>query len=428
MTFLNRLWFNRVRFIVERIGVILSILKSWQSINLITRIVIGLVIGAILGLTIPENTVVPLFGQLFVGLLKGIAPLLVFVLITAALSNSGEHIGGRFTTVTILYLLGTFLAACVAVILSSFVTVNIALTAAVDNAPPSGIGEVLTTILLNMVQNPVAALMNGNYIGILTWGIILGLGFKHLGSPNTKTMISESSSAVAKVVAWIIQIAPFGIMGLVFSAVSENGLSIFAQYGKLIAILVGCMFFMALIINPLITFLFIKKNPYPLVFRCLRESGVTAFFTRSSAANIPVNMNLCRNLKLDEDFYSVSIPLGATINMEGAAITITVMTMAVADTLGVAIDLPSAIMLSALAALGACGASGVAGGSLLLIPMACSLFGISDSIAMQAVGVGFIIGVIQDSCETALNSSTDVLFTAISEYREELAKGKQIEL
>jgi serine/threonine transporter len=404
-----------------------STIEWWQSINLLIRIVIGLCVGAILGVMIPDNSLVPMFGKVFVGLLKGVAPILVFILIIGALTNASGNIGSRFKTVIMLYVIGTLLAAASAVLFSTVFPVTMTLTDAVSDAAPSGIGQVLTTIITNMVANPVAALMNANYVGILTWAIIFGLAFKKLANDSTRKVISDFASVVAKAVAWIIQVAPFGIMGLVFSAVAESGLAIFADYGVLLAVLVGTMFVMAFIVNPLIGYIFLKRNPYPLVFRCLKESGVTAFFTRSSAANIPVNMTLCKKLGLDEDFYSVSVPLGATINMEGAAITITVMTLAVAHTLGIQVDVPTAIILSVLATVGACGASGVAGGSLLLIPMACSLFGISNDIAMQAVGVGFIIGVVQDSCETALNSSSDALFAAIAEFHDRMKQGKKVE-
>ena len=400
--------------------------RKWQSISLILRIVIGLVLGAILATVIPNNGVVPVFGSIFVGLLKGIAPILVFVLVISALANASGDIGGRFKNVVFLYVLGTLLAASAAVICSYAMPVGMVLTDAANNTPPNGIGDVIKTIITNMVANPVSALMNANYVGILCWAIIFGMGFKRLASEGTRALVAEIASVVSKAVYWIIQLAPFGIMGLVFSAVAESGMAIFVDYGRLLIVLVGAMFIMAFIVNPLIVFAFLKKNPYPLVMQCLRESGVTAFFTRSSAANIPVNMELCKKLGLDEDFYSVSVPLGATINMEGAAITITVMTMAVAHTLGIQVDVPTAIVLSVLATVGACGASGVAGGSLLLIPMACSLFGISNDIAMQAVGVGFIIGVIQDSCETALNSSTDVLFAATAEFNERLSNGQEV--
>ena len=370
------------------------------------------------------NTVLPIFGKVFVGLLKGIAPILVFVLVISALANASGNIGGRFKNVILIYIFGTFFASVTAVMACQLFPVTMKLTDAATDAAPDGIGQILTTIITNVVANPVNALMNGNYLSILCWAIIFGLGFKKLASKGTCDMVADLAAVVSKAVFWIIQLAPFGIMGLVFSAVSENGLEIFVDYGHLLVVLVGCMFAMALIVNPLITFLFLHRNPYPLVWKCLKISGVTAFFTRSSAANIPVNMELCKDMGLDEDFYSVSIPLGATINMEGAAITITVMAMSVAYTLGIAVDIPTAILLSVLSAVGACGASGVAGGSLLLIPMACSLFGISNDIAMQAVGVGFIIGVIQDSCETGLNSSSDALFTAIAEFYDRRKQGK----
>ena len=404
-----------------------STFEKWQSISLILRIICGLILGTIFGMVMPDNGIIPIFGNLFVGLLKGVAPVLVFVLVISALANASGNIGGRFKTVIFLYVVGTLLAAATAVAASFMFPVNMTLTEAVNNTPPGGIGEVIKTILTNMVANPVSAIMNANYVGILCWAIIFGLGFKKMATDGTRAVVAEIAGVVSKAVSWIIQLAPFGIMGLVFSAVAESGLEIFVDYGKLLLVLVGVMFAMAFIVNPVIGFLFLKRNPYPLVFRCLRESGVTAFFTRSSAANIPVNMDLCKKLGLDEDFYSVFVPLGATINMEGAAITITVMTMAVAHTLGIAVDVPTAIILSVLATVGACGASGVAGGSLLLIPMACSLFGISNDIAMQAVGVGFIIGVVQDSCETALNSSSDALFASIAEFSERLKRGEKID-
>ena len=391
-------------------------LAKWQGISLILRIIIGMIIGIAFALSVPGNTVLPIFGKVFVGLLKGIAPILVFVLVISALANASGNIGARFKNVIMIYIFGTFFASVTAVMACQLFPVTMKLTDAATDAAPDGIGQILTTIITNVVANPVNALMNGNYLSILCWAIIFGLGFKKLASKGTCDMVADLAAVVSKAVFWIIQLAPFGIMGLVFSAVSENGLEIFVDYGRLLVVLVGCMFAMALIVNPLITFFFLHRNPYPLVWKCLKISGVTAFFTRSSAANIPVNMELCKDMGLDEDFYSVSIPLGATINMEGAAITITVMAMSVAYTLGIAVDVPTAILLSVLSAVGACGASGVAGGSLLLIPMACSLFGISNDIAMQAVGVGFIIGVVQDSCETGLNSSSDALFTAIAEF------------
>lgn len=399
-------------------------LAKWQGISLIIRIVIGMIVGIAFALSLPANTVIPIFGKVFVGLLKGIAPVLVFVLVISALANASGDIGGRFKNVIMIYVFGTFFAAVTAVLASTFFPVTMKLTNAATDAAPDGIGQILTTIITNVVANPVNALMNGNYLSILCWAIIFGLGFKKLASKGTCDVVADLAAVVSKAVFWIIQLAPFGIMGLVFSAVSENGLEIFVDYGRLLLVLVGCMFAMALIVNPLITFAFLHRNPYPLVWKCLKTSGVTAFFTRSSAANIPVNMELCKDMGLDEDFYSVSIPLGATINMEGAAITITIMAMSVAHTLGIAVDIPTAILLSVLSAVGACGASGVAGGSLLLIPMACSLFGISNDIAMQAVGVGFIIGVVQDSCETGLNSSSDALFTAIADFYDRRKQGR----
>ena len=399
-------------------------LAKWQGISLILRIIIGMIIGIAFALSVPGNTILPIFGKVFVGLLKGIAPILVFVLVISALANASGNIGGRFKNVILIYIFGTFFASVTAVMACQLFPVTMKLTDAATDAAPDGIGQILTTIITNVVANPVNALMSGNYLSILCWAIIFGLGFKKLASKGTCDMVADLAAVVSKAVFWIIQLAPFGIMGLVFSAVSENGLEIFVDYGRLLVVLVGCMFAMALIVNPLITFFFLRRNPYPLVWKCLKISGVTAFFTRSSAANIPVNMELCKDMGLDVDFYSVSIPLGATINMEGAAITITVMAMSVAYTLGIAVDIPTAILLSVLSAVGACGASGVAGGSLLLIPMACSLFGISNDIAMQAVGVGFIIGVIQDSCETGLNSSSDALFTAIAEFYDRRKQGK----
>lgn len=402
-------------------------LAKWQGISLILRIIIGMIVGIAFALSVPGNTVLPIFGKVFVGLLKGIAPILVFVLVISALANASGNIGGRFKNVIMIYIFGTLFASITAVMACQLFPVTMKLTDAATDAAPDGIGQILTTIITNVVANPVNALMNGNYLSILCWAIIFGLGFKKLASKGTCDMVADLAAVVSKAVFWIIQLAPFGIMGLVFSAVSENGLEIFVDYGRLLVVLVGCMFAMALIVNPLITFFFLHRNPYPLVWKCLKISGVTAFFTRSSAANIPVNMELCKDMGLDEDFYSVSIPLGATINMEGAAITITVMAMSVAYTLGIDVDVPTAILLSVLSAVGACGASGVAGGSLLLIPMACSLFGISNDIAMQAVGVGFIIGVVQDSCETGLNSSSDALFTAIAEFYDRRKQGKDFD-
>lgn len=404
-----------------------NFVKKWNDTSLILRIVVGLVIGIILALAVPQATVISIFGTVFVGALKAIAPILVFVLVMSSLSQATDGIGKRFRTVIGLYMLSTLLAAVVAVFASFLFPVTLKLAeSTTDTVPPSGIGEVFTNLLNNIVSNPVDALTNANYVGILTWSIILGLALKKLAKPHTKEALRDLSDAVSQAVRWIINLAPFGIMGLVFTSVSENGLSIFADYGKLLLLLVGCMLSVALIVDPLIAALCLHRNPYPLVLRCFKESGVTAFFTRSSAANIPVNMALCERLGLDKNVYSVSIPLGATINMDGAAITITVMTLAAAHTLGVNVGIPAAIILSLLATVAACGASGVAGGSLLLIPMACSLFGISNDIAMQVVAVGFIIGVVQDSFETAINSAGDVLFAATAEFREWQKEGREV--
>ena len=400
---------------------------KYNSISLIVRILCGLVVGAVLALTVPGAGWVAELGTLFVGALKGIAPVLVFVIVASALAQGSSKLDRRFGTVVWLYMLTTFVAAALSVVTSKLFPQTLVLAAAAEaEVIPQGLGEVMRTLLSNIVSNPVASIMNGNYIGILLWACLFGLAMKKLASDSTKTFLSNTADAVSTVVRWIINLAPFGIMGLVFTNVSGNGLSIFTQYGSLLLLLVGTMLTMAFIINPIIIFIYLRCNPYPLVLRCLRESGLTAFFTRSSAANIPVNMALCEKLDLDKDIYSVSIPLGATINMDGAAITITIMTLAAANTLGMQVSLPAAILLSIMSALGACGASGVAGGSLLLIPMACSLFGISNDVAMQVVGVGFIIGVIQDSVETALNSAGDVEFAATAEYHQWLKQGKAL--
>lgn len=397
-----------------------NLMKKWTDISLILRIIVGLVIGAVLGVAAPHASIIAVFGSVFVGALKGAAPILVFFLVASSLANANAGIGSRFRTVIMLYLAGTFLSSVVAVTASFAMPVTLQLASdAADSVAPSGIGEVLMNLINNMVVNPITAIASANYIGILFWAILLGFALKGLNAKSSCEVLSEFADGISTVVRWIIQFAPFGVMGLVFSSVSENGLAIFTTYGKLIVVLLLSMAAVQLIFYPIIVALVLKQNPYPLVLRCMRESGITAFFTRSSAANIPVNMQLCEDLGLDRDFYSVSIPLGATINMGGAAVTITVMTMACAHTLGINVSFGTAIVLSVLSALGACGASGVAGGSLLLIPMACSLFGINNDIAMQVVAVGFIIGVIQDSVETAINSNTDVLFTATAEYYEE---------
>lgn len=403
-----------------------KIFGAYANIPLILRIAIGLVIGICLGLWVPQAGFVSVFGEIFVGALKAIAPILVFVLVIASLASAGKGIGGRFKSVVFFYLLSTFLAAVVAVIGSYIFKVTIPLTQAVEQSAPAGLGEVFRALIGNMVMNPVNAVLSGNYVGILTWAVVFGLALRIVAGDSTKKMLTDISDAISKSVAWVIQLAPFGIMGLVYSSVNEYGLEIFTDYGKILALLVGCMLAVAFIVDPLIVAISLKKNPYPLVLRCFRESGVTAFFTRSSAANIPVNMSLCEKLGLDREYYSVSIPLGATINMDGAAITITVMSLAAAFSQGIQVNVVMAIILSFVATLGACGASGVAGGSLLLIPMACSLLGVPQDIAMQVVGVGFIIGVVQDSLETAINSSGDVIFCATAEYREWQKQGKKL--
>ena len=406
-----------------------AIIKIWNGTSLIVKILIGLALGALFGLLTPQATFLTVPGDLFVGALKGIAPLLVFVLVISSLANATGGIGKRFTTVIALYLASTLIAAIMAVIASFLFPMTIKLTTGdIGSTPPGGLLEIFKSILGNIVQNPITAIGTANYVGVLAWAVMLGLAFKVFASPNLKISLQNISDAVSQVVRWIIGLAPFGILGLVFTAVSTSGLSIFADYGRLLFLLVGTMAFVTLVSNPMIVGLTLRRNPYPLVFKCLRESGITAFFTRSSAANIPVNMSLCERLGLDKDFYSVSIPLGATINMDGAAVVITIMTLAAAHTLGVSVSFVSAIVLSILATLGACGTSGVAGGSLLLIPMACSMFGINNDIAMQVVAVGFIISVIQDSCETAINSSGDVLFTATAEFREWIKAGRKLPL
>ena len=408
-------------------NIIKRIVSAYNSVSLILRICAGIVIGAVLGIFLSGAGWISVFGSLFVGALKAIAPVLVFSLVSSSLAKGAAKLDRRFGLVIILYLITTLLASLVAVSASFIFPQTITLAQKVEvDAAPAGIGQVLYNLLINADSNPIDALVRANYIGFLTWALIFGFAMKKFAGDTTKVMFTEIAQGISQIVRWIINLAPFGIMGLVFETVSTNGLGIFTNYGKLLLVLVGSMFFMNLIVSPAIVAIILRRNPYPLVFRCLRESGITAFFTRSSAANIPVNMELCEKLGLDEDMYSVSIPLGATINMDGAAITIAVMTLAAANTLGISVDIPTALILCVLATLGACGASGVAGGSLLLIPLACSLFGISNDIAMQVVGVGFIIGVVQDSMETALNSSSDVLFTATAEYYSWKKNGKPL--
>lgn len=401
-------------------------LNFWNQLSLINRIVIGMIIGILLGIFVPQAAAVGTIGTVFVSALKAIAPLLVFFIVLSALAQHKEGHETNMKSIVILYLFGTFAAALVGVLVSFAFPITLTLTDTVSEIKaPEGIASVLQTLILKLVDNPVNALMSGNYIGILSWAVVFGFAFRK-ADETTKSFLHQIAEATSYVVKVVISFAPFGIMGLVYTTVSENGVGVFANYGELILVLVGSMFFVALIMNPIIVFFMIKENPYPLVFRCLKDSGITAFFTRSSAANIPVNMELCRDLGLDEDSYSVSIPLGATINMAGAAITITVLSLAAVNTLGIQVDFLTALVLSVLSTVAACGASGVTGGSLLLIPVACSLFGISNDIAMQVVGVGFIIGVLQDSCETALNSSTDVLFTAAAEFRQWKKEGRVI--
>ena len=393
-----------------------KIIRAWNKASLIKRILIGMLLGASLGLLFPSLSGLGILGDLFVGGLKAIAPVLVFTLVANALSQHQKGQDTNMKTVIFLYLLGTFAAALIAVLASFLFPVQITLSSAsTEIAPPDGIGQVLSNLLLNLVDNPLNAIVQANYIGILSWAVVFVLAMRE-ASKNSKELLKTMAGVTSKIVEWIINLAPFGIMGLVFKTISDKGITSLANYGILLGLLIATMAFVALVINPLIAFFFMRKNPYPLVFKCLRVSGITAFFTRSSAANIPVNMKLCQDLGLNPDTYSVSIPLGSTINMAGAAVTINILTLAAVNTLGISVDFGTAFVLSVVAAISACGASGIAGGSLLLIPVACSLFGISNDVAMQVVGVGFVIGVIQDSCETALNSSTDVLFTAVAEY------------
>lgn len=391
------------------------IILTWKKTNLIKRISLGILCGALLAVLFPQASAIGLLGEIFVGGLKAIAPLLVFALVANALSQQKKGEKSNMKTVIMLYLLGTFAAALVAVLVGFAFPLEIDLADAKQSlSPPDGIGQVLSNLLLKLVDNPLNALISANYIGVLSWAVVFGIAMRE-ASHHSKDLLRTSAEVTSKIVEWIINLAPFGILGLVYTTISGKGFQALQSYGLLLLVLIATMLIVALIINPLIVFIMLRKNPYPLVWRCLRVSGVTAFFTRSSAANIPVNMKLCRDLNLNPETYSVSIPLGATINMAGAAITINTLTLAAVHTLGIQVDFATAFVLSIVAAVSACGASGVAGGSLLLIPVACSLFGISNDLAMQVVSVGFVIGVIQDSCETALNSSTDALFTAVAE-------------
>jgi len=404
-----------------------NLIIKLNNISIVKKIIVGLIVGVILALTVPEQAkAIVILGSLFVGALKAVAPMLVLFLVTSAICQQKKGQKTNMKSIIFLYIIGTFAGGLSGVTASFLFPVELTLTGGTENlAAPGGIIEVIKALLMNIVDNPVNALINANYVGILSWAVLLGVGLKN-ASESTKTMISNVADALSKIVGWVINFAPLGIMGLVFDAIATNGLEAFVSYGKLLAVLVGSMAVLALIINPLIVYVYLRENPYPLVLKCLKESGITAFFTRSSAANIPVNMELCKRLGLNKDTYSVSIPLGATINMAGASITISVLSLAAAHTLGINVDLPTAFILSILATVSACGASGVSGGSLLLIPLACSLFGISNDIAMQVVGVGFIIGVVQDSCETAINSSTDVLFTAVADFAERKKAGEEL--
>lgn len=399
--------------------------KVYGETALIKLIAVGLVIGILLALFLPQTVpVIAVCGKLFVNALKGVAPILVFVLVMNAMSQKSES-DTTMKPIIQLYVIGTFLASLVAVTASFLfpTTLKLQIGSDVTITPPGGIIEVLQNVIMNVVDNPIHALTTANYIGILAWGVIMGLAFRGAGD-RMHGILSELAKAVTKVVQWVIRFAPFGIMGLVADAIATSGVDALIGYAKLLAVLLGAFFSVALIMNPIIVFIKLGMNPYPLVLATLKESGIYAFFTRSSAANIPVNMSLCKRLGLNEDLYSISIPLGATINMAGASITIAVLSLAAAHTLGISVDMPTALLLCIISTVGACGASGVAGGSLLLIPVACSSFGIDNDIAMQVVGVGFIIGVLQDSCETALNSSSDALFTATAEFAERKKHGK----
>ena len=399
-----------------------SLVEKYNSINLVTRIFIGIIVGVILAIIIPKQDWITVLADLFVGALKAIAPMLVFVLVTNSLAQGVKKSGGKFRIVISLYVISTFFAAITAVCASFLFPQELTLNTQTQDieSVPQGISEIIHNMLVKIVINPISSLTESNYLGILFWAIVTGMALKDIVTDSTKNMLNDFSTSVSQIVAWIINLAPFGIMGLVYYSVSSNGIEIFSQYGRLIFILALCMAIVALVTNPLIIYFTARRNPYPLILRCLRESGITAFFTRSSAANIPVNMKLCESLGLDKEMYSVSIPLGATINMSGAAVTITIMALSTAHTLGIDVSFGMALILSLLATFAACGASGIAGGSLLLIPSACSLFGISNEIAIQVVGIGFIISVLQDSLETALNSSSDVVFTATAEYRQRL--------
>lgn len=398
--------------------ILTSLWRAYTGTHLITRIFCGILLGAVLAILCPGINGISILGNLFVGALKSVAPILVAVLVTASVAQASGGLGKRFGTVIGLYISSTLIASLVAVLASRLFPVTLTLTGvdAGGEMAPAALSEVIGNLLLGLISNPISAVSNAAYLSVLFWSIVMGLALKNTRSQQAIQVIRQLADAVSLVVQWVIQFAPIGIMGLVYASVSESGLEIFATYGRLILLLVGCMLMVMLLINPLITFCLLRTNPYPLLWQCLRGSTVSAFFTRSSAANIPVNMSLCKRMGVDEDFYSVSIPLGSTINMDGAAITITVMSLAACHSAGIQVSLSSALILCILATLGACGTSGVAGGSLLLIPMACAPFGLPGDVAMQVVAIGFIIGVIQDSMETALNSSSDVLFTATADF------------
>ena len=398
--------------------ILTSLWRAYTGTHLITRIFCGILLGAVLAIFCPGINGISILGNLFVGALKSVAPILVAVLVTASVAQASGGLGKRFGTVIGLYISSTLIASLVAVLASRLFPVTLTLTGvdAGGEMAPAALSEVIGNLLLGLISNPISAVSNAAYLSVLFWSIVMGLALKNTRSQQAIQVIRQLADAVSLVVQWVIQFAPIGIMGLVYASVSESGLEIFATYGRLILLLVGCMLMVMLLINPLITFCLLRTNPYPLLWQCLRGSAVSAFFTRSSAANIPVNMSLCKRMGVDEDFYSVSIPLGSTINMDGAAITITVMSLAACHSAGIQVSLSSALILCILATLGACGTSGVAGGSLLLIPMACAPFGLPGDVAMQVVAIGFIIGVIQESMETALNSSSDVLFTATADF------------
>ena len=406
----------------------MDIVKKWTESSLILKIVIGVIVGAILGFFVPQWSVIGFVGEIFVSALKAIAPILVFVLVASAISKAKSGIGPKYRMIIIIFLLTNFIAALVAVLMCYMFPLNIYLSSASVASAPEGLGEIMREMILNIFSNPIKSLAEGEYLGILFWSIIIGFALRIVASDTTKDVIEDIADSITKVVNFIIQFAPIGIMGLVFTSVSESGLGIFTEYGQLLLLIVGCMVFVGLVINPFISFLLLKRNPYPLLLTCLRDSGITAFFSRSSAANIPINMQLCERLGLDRDFFSISIPLGSTINTNGAAITITIMTIVTCYTLGIPVSFSIALVLCIVSTLAACGASGIVGGSLLLIPLACSLFGISPDISMQVVAVGFVISVVQDSFETALNSSCDVFFTAVTEYYYRAKNGEQVDL